>query len=105
MSGRVDLRSIALAIVAQTQPTTPNYLVDRLRTEYGASHAEANRAMLELIRDRQLRRTAYGELVLPGSSPRGGGGGYPAALKVVGGVLIFAIAAFMIWVFYNMASR
>jgi hypothetical protein len=101
VSRRDDLRRGALAIVAQTQPTTPNDLTYRLRSEYGASHAEANRAMLELIRDRHLRRTPYGELVLPGAGARVGGG-YPVALKVVGAILILAIVAFMAWVVYNL---
>jgi hypothetical protein len=96
------LKQIAVAIVAEAQPCRPNDVVRRLRGEFGASHAEANRTLLELIRDGYLRRTFFGELVLPDWTGGSNGGGYPAGLKVVGVLLLLVIVAFMAWVFFHL---
>ena len=60
-----DFRQIAISIVSQNQPCKPNDLVKRLRKDHGASHREANETLLTMIRDRQLKRTFTGKLVLP----------------------------------------
>ena len=99
-----ELRAIAIAIVEESQPCRPEELVSRLRSEFGVSQSEAHRTVLELIRDRRLQRTFFGELVVPGAQNGSAGGGYPALLKVVGVVLLLAIVVFMAWVFYNLVA-
>ena len=74
MAKSTQLRQIAIAIVTETQPCKPNNLVARLRNQFGASHAEANRVLLELIRDGPVKRTFFGKLVVPGLDGGSGSG-------------------------------
>jgi hypothetical protein len=93
-----QLRRIAVGIVAQSGRCRPDDLVRRLRNAFGASHSEANRTLLELIRDGAVKRTFFGELYVSGTDDRG----YPLALKAIGTVLIQLIVVFMAWVFYHL---
>lgn len=99
MNGRSEIRQIALEIVAEAQPCSPNYLVERLRGEFGVSRADANRVLLELRRDRELR-TSMGQLVLPGH----GSGVIGAVQTVILTVVVLAIGAFIAWVIYSMVN-
>jgi hypothetical protein len=98
-----DLRQIAIAAVARLQPCRPEALVSQLR-QAGASEARANRMILELIRDGNVKRTAFGELVLPGHRGSDSGFGYPIVVKLLGSLLLLAILVFMAWVFYNLIT-
>jgi hypothetical protein len=93
-----QLRQIAVTIVAKNQPCKPYTLLDILKRQYGASHGDANRTMLELIRDGRVKRTFFGDLVLPG----GGGGGVDVGQLVVYVLFMGGILAFMAWVIYQM---
>jgi hypothetical protein len=95
MSRHEALRRIAIDIVAESQPCTANQLVAGLR-EAGASHAEANRTLFELIRDGPVRRTFFGDLYLdrhPGIS---------LGKFVVYVVFMAPIVAFIAWIFYQL---
>jgi PASTA domain len=59
MSGP-NLRQIALMIVAERQPMSPYDLIGTLQRDFGASHADANRTFLELVRDGQLQSGLHG---------------------------------------------
>jgi hypothetical protein len=96
-----DLRRLAVAIVAESQPVTPEEFMSRLR-QYGASQPEAYRTLLELLRDGQLTRTFFGELVLPGHQYSRRGRGYSPGIKLLVVVLLLAIVAFMLWVFSHL---
>ena len=93
-----ELQAIAIAIVGENQPCKPYYLLDRLKREYGASHGEANQTLLVLIRDGRLKRTFFGDLVLPG------GGGNQIELVKLAIYLVFmgVIVVFIAWVFYRL---
>ncbi len=99
-----NLRQFTIAVVARLQPCRPDALVSQLR-QAGASEALANRTILELIRDGHLKRTGFGELVLPGQRGSNSGFGYPIVVKLLGSLLLLAIVVFMAWVFYNLATR
>jgi hypothetical protein len=95
-----ELQRFAVAIVAKSQPMKPYDLLNRLKSEHGASHAEANRTMLTLIRDGGLKRTFLGELVLPGAS-----GGKVDPMQVgIYVVFMGGILAFMAFVFSRLLT-
>lgn len=98
-----DLRQFAIAVVARLQPCRPDALVSQLRLA-GASEARANRMILELIRDGSVKRTGFGELVLPSHRGSDSGFGYPIVVKLFGSLLLLAIVVFMAWVFYNLVT-
>lgn len=58
------LRAATVAILSELQPVSPNKLLKRLRTDFGASHREANEAMLRMIQEGSIRRTFGGKLKL-----------------------------------------
>jgi hypothetical protein len=99
-----EVRQIALVIIARYQPCTPELLINTLGTEYGVGSGEAARTLLELIRDGRVKRSAFGELSVPGVASAGPGHGYPPLLKAVMVVLLGAIVGFMAWVFYNLVT-
>jgi hypothetical protein len=59
-----QLQRLAIDIVANNQPCTPNALVKALRG-HGAGHRAANETLFALIRDGHVRRTWNGKLKLP----------------------------------------
>ena len=97
-----QLKLVALGIVGEYGLITPEALMNRLRTEVGASQGEAFKTLAELIRDGRVRRSAFGELSLPGQGSGGGGGGYSTFQKIVVVVGLGGILVFMAWVFMNM---
>src|SRR6266545_3657564 len=101
VSRNEELRRSAVAIVSNSGRCTANQLVSALRHQCGASIAEANRTLLELIRDGYVKRTFFGELFVRAPGGRAHGG-YPVAVKVIGVVLILAIGAFIAWGFYKL---
>src|SRR5262245_33844660 len=99
MESRHDtLRRMAIACVANNQSCTANQLVARLR-EAGASQAEANGILFELIRDGPVRRTFTGDLYLDRPP------GIPPGRLIVYLVFMVPIFAFIAWVFYQLVSR
>jgi hypothetical protein len=90
---RPDLRQLALMIVAEHQPMSPYDLVARLQREAGASAADANRTMFELLRSGQLKSGFRGVTV--GGSRRDGGGSH--MLGNTAAVLGIVAALLSIW--------
>jgi len=99
-----ELQQIAIGVVAECQPCKPYDLLDRLKREYGASHGEANKTMLLLIRDGRLKRSFFGELTLPGGAGRtGGASGRLDPMKLIIYIVFMSgILGFMAWVFYRL---
>lgn len=99
MTGQGNFTQLAIEVVGRSQPCSPYTLTDALK-KAGASHAVANRTMLELIRDGVLSRTFDGRLILPGFKPPPSPGRLVALI-----VFLVVVLAFMGWVFVNMLSR
>jgi hypothetical protein len=95
-----DLHTIAIDIVCANQPCPPTLLISTLQQAYGVGTADANRTLFELIHSGEVKRTAWGELRVPGCADAPGRHGYPAALRVLGIVFMLAIIAFMAVGFY-----
>jgi hypothetical protein len=81
-------------IVAESQPISPYALLGRLRDDFGASHSDANRTMLELLRDGRLK-SGFSGLTLPGGSTSAGGGNH--ALGIIAAVLGIVASLLTIW--------
>jgi hypothetical protein len=93
---------MALDLIYDIGKCPPNRLMSEL-TRRGASHGEAYRAMAELIRDRQVKRTFFGELYIPGSP--GGGSGYGIFTKLVVIVGLLFVVAVMVGIVYMAWQR
>lgn len=94
------LRLAAIDIVAAQQPCKATDLIRTLQRDYGASQREANTILFELIRDRDVKRTFFGELRVTGS-----GSGYPLIVRLFAVVMLLAIAAFIAWVFFQLLTQ
>ena len=90
-----DLRQIAVDIVAKSQPCRPHYLQRRMNNEYGTSHGEANQTLFTLMPDGELKRTFFGELVLPGYKGRVRP---PTMHLVIYILLMLGLIGFIVWI-------
>jgi hypothetical protein len=98
MSGRNDLRSIALEIVAAKGPIPVERLMGELGRR-GVQRGYAYKAAMELIRDGYVKRTFFGELYIPGR--RGSGearyGSGTKTVIVIGLVFVVGVMATIIY--------
>ena len=90
MGTQRDLRSIALEVVAARGPIPAERVISEL-TRFGAQRGYAYKAVMELIRDGQVKRTFFGELYIPGMRGSGDSGYGPVAKAVVVFGLVFVV--------------
>ena len=102
MTGGRDPRSIAMEIVRARGPIP----VERVMSEmgrYGVQRGYAYKAVVELIRDGQVKRTFFGEVYVPGYRQSGSGYGPGAKITVIVG-LVFVLGV-MATILYTAWSR
>jgi hypothetical protein len=89
--GTLSWSEIAVRIVGERQPCRPHDLQSWMH-EYGASVGEANGAMFGLIANGGLKRTFFGQLVLPGYKGRA-----PTGQIIVYIVLMLGLACWVLF--------
>jgi hypothetical protein len=100
MASRQDqLRQVAIGIVAEGSQPSFYQLAARLQREAGASLAEANRTILQLLGRHTFQTTMSGGIVLAGYGGGGGGGGsvIKSLLESVAAILGIIAAVLAIW--------